>query len=587
MKRRIITTIALLALLLGAFTMGAAAADQTLQEAIASAENGAIITLYTAATEAISVDKDLVLDLNGNDIFELNVAEGKTVTVYDSQTDDYTVSNGIYGKIYAHSGNVVAAEGYLAVTEDTALSFHKLTLEITAMSLRSEVDGKYDPSVYYKSNFCGDEVVAGQIEKYGIALNVKEAPNKSNMGITSAASVFKDFTAGETGNAGTGTLLKGIIKSTNSEANNERNANMPIYGRPYVQLTTGEYIFGNIAQRSLKQQLELVDDNWSNYSAKAQEAILWMFRDYKKVLSGWDISNILEEMNAPISDGKTLKLLAISSSFGQNTTHYLADAAIAEGYENVIVGRLYASGCTLEKHYNASKSGEAIYQYTKLNKSAEDSGLSWDVMPEKSLMYGLLDENWDVIFFQQSADQSPFAESYISGDIDYIDELVSFVKANKTNPKARFVWNFCWAFQADCPERWSFTRFGNDQMKMYEGLLDTLKLRVLPKTHFDAIIPTGTAVQNLRTSHIGDNLTKDGLHLNHIGRYLSAYTLLSVLTGEPITEIHLTNDQISTYTGDTFDIVELTEQDKLAIVEAVNNAIANPYEITQSIYTAE
>ena len=129
MKRRIIITIALLALLLGVFAVGATANSQTLQDTINSAESGATITLYTAATEPISVDKDLVIDLNGNDIFELHVAEGKTVTVFDFQTNDYNVSDGIYGKIYAHSGNVVAAEGYLAVDEDNTdtydiLSFH-------------------------------------------------------------------------------------------------------------------------------------------------------------------------------------------------------------------------------------------------------------------------------------------------------------------------------------------------------------------------------------------------------------------------------------------------------------------------------
>ncbi len=580
MKRRIIIVVALLALLLGAFTVGAVASNQTLQDAIDNAENGATITLYTGATETIYVDKDLVLDLNGNDIFELDVAEGKTVTVLDAQTDDYAVSDGIYGKIYAHSGNVVAAEGYLAVTEDTFLSFHKLTLEITAMSLRSEADGKYDPSVYYKSNFRGDEVVAKQIAKYGIALNVKEAPSKSNMNTTSAASAFTGFTAGENGNAGTGTLLKGIIKHSNSEANNDRNANMPIYGRPYVQLTSGEYIFGKTVQRSLKQQLELVDDNWSNYTTKQQEAILWMFRDYKKVLSGWDISNILEEMNAPISDGKTLKLLAISSSFGENTNHYVYDAAKAEGFETVIVGRLYSSGCTLEKHVEKAQSGENFYRYTKIQNG------TWEEYQNTSMLTALQDEDWDVIFFQQSAHYSPLPDSYISADgVDYIDVLTSFVKENKTNPKARFVWNLCWAFENGAPESLCWNTYDKNQLKMYQGLIDTLELRVLPKTHFDAIIPTGTAVQNLRTSYIGDTLTKDKLHLNHLGRIMAAYTVLATVTGEPITEIN-----ISTFAKDrteNFPITEVTEQDKLAIMEAVNNAIANPYEITQSIYTTK
>lgn len=580
MKRRVLIITAILALLLGAMTVGAAANNQTLQDAISNAENGATVTLYTAATEAVSVDKDLVLDLNGNDIFELNVAEGKTVTVFDSRTDDYSVSDNIYGKIHAHSGNVCAANGYLAVTEDTALSFHKLTMEITAMSLRTAKEAEQDPGVYYKSNFCGDEVVAAQIEKFGIALNIKEAPNATNMSTTSVASSFSTFAAGETGNAGkTGTLVKGVIKSTNSEANNERNAGMPIYGAPYVQLKNGTYIFGNTAQRSLRQQMEMVDNNWSSYTAKAQESVLWMFRNCKNMISKWNIPNILEEMNAPLSDGKTLKLLAISSSFGENTNHYVYDAAIAEGFENVIIGRLYSGGCTLQTHLEKALSGENFYRYTKIQDG------TWEEYKNTSMLTALQDEDWDVIFMQQSAHRSPLPETYVSGDIDYIDELVSYVRANKTNPKARFIWNLCWAFENGAPESEVWNRYGRNQLNMYQGLIDTLEQRVLTKNHFDAIIPTGTAVQNLRTSYIGDTLTKDKLHLNHLGRIMAAYTVLATVTGEPITEIN-----ISTFAKDkteNFPITEITEQDKLAIMEAVNNAITNPYEVTQSTYTTK
>lgn len=581
MKRRIIITIALLALLLGVFAVGATANSQTLQDTINNAESGATITLYTAATEPISVDKDLVIDLNGNDIFELNAAEGKTVTVFDGQTNDYAVSDGIYGKIYAHSGNVVAADGYLAINEgEDILSFHKLTLKITAMSLRTAAENEQNPGVYYKSDFFGDEVVANNIEAYGIALNVKEAPDASNMNTTSKFSAFQNFTAGVNGNAGTGTLLKGIIKDTNSDANNDRNANMPIYGRPYVQLKgTGEYIFGNTAQRSLRQQMELVDQNWTNYTAKAQGSVLWMFRNCKNMISKWNIPNILDEMNAPLSDGKTLKILAISSSFGENTNHYVYDAAKAEGFETVIVGRLYSSGCTLQTHLEKALSGENFYRYTKIQNG------EWEEYKNTSMLTALQDEDWDVIFMQQSAHRSPLPETYVSGDVDYIDELVSYVRANKTNPKARFVWNLCWAFENGAPESEVWNRYGKNQLNMYQGLIDTLELRVLPKSHFDAIIPTGTAVQNLRTSYIGDTLTKDKLHLNHLGRIMAAYTVLATVTGEPITEIN-----ISTFAKDrteNFPITEVTEQDKLAIMEAINNAIENPYEITQSIYTAE
>ena len=277
----------------------------------------------------------------------------------------------------------------------------------------------------------------------------------------------------------------------------------------------------------------------------------------------------------PLTDGKTLKLLAVTSSFGLNTTQFLYDAAIAEGYTDVVVGRLYASGCTLAKHVECALNNLNFYEYTK-----NSSGV-WSTKKNVPLALAMQDEDWDIIFVQQSADRAPEAPSYVADDgTDYVDTLMEFLKANTKNPNAKFIWNMCWAFQGDIV-RDTFEKYGNNQMVMYNTLVDTLKTKILTKDHFDAIIPTGTAVQNLRTSHIGDNLTRDGLHLNYTGKVLAAYTMLSVLKGEPITEMHLT----TTSPDSDAVVIELTENDKLAILEAANNAIANPYEITQSTYT--
>ncbi len=278
----------------------------------------------------------------------------------------------------------------------------------------------------------------------------------------------------------------------------------------------------------------------------------------------------------PLTDGKTLKILAVTSSFGLNTTEFLYDAAIAEGFTDVVVGRLYGSGCTLAKHVECATTGLNFYEYTK-----NDSG-RWVKKNNIPLLYGLQDEDWDIIFVQQSADRAPDAPSYTAMDgVDYVDTLMEYLQKNKTNPNAKFIWNMCWAFQADIV-RDTFQTYNNDQMTMYNALLDTLKTKILTKNHFDAIVPTGTAVQNLRTSHIGDNLTKDGLHLNYMGRTMAAYMLLAVLTGNPITAINMTGISPG---GDPVPAVEITENDKLAIMEAVNNAIANPYEVTQSTIT--
>lgn len=281
--------------------------------------------------------------------------------------------------------------------------------------------------------------------------------------------------------------------------------------------------------------------------------------------------------NAPLSDGKTLKLLAITSSFGLNTTQLLYDVAIAEGCTDVVVGRLYGSGCTLEKHVENANTNAAYYQYTKI-----DSG-SWNTTEFASLEYGLKDEDWDIIFIQQSAAKAGIVESYG----DYIDQLMEYVQKNKTNPKARFVWNMTWAYQGDSDQAVFTTNFKSDQKYMYETIVDVTQEKVVPRTDFDRIIPTGTVIQNARTSAFGDNLCKDTYHLNNYGGILAAYGLYAVLTGQELTEIHL--DAVAASAngigGADKILTPLTENQKAIIIESVNNAIQNPFEVTPSAYT--
>lgn len=279
--------------------------------------------------------------------------------------------------------------------------------------------------------------------------------------------------------------------------------------------------------------------------------------------------------NAPLCDGKTLKILAITSSFGLNTTQLLYDVAKAQGCTDVVVARLYGSGCTLKKHVENSQTNEAYYQYTK------NSNGSWEKMDATTMLYGLQDEDWDIIFTQQSAARAGDLASYE----DYIDQLMTYVQANKTNPNARFVWNMTWAYQRDSTQEIFVNMFNSDQMYMYEKILEATKINVVPRTDFSAIIPTGTAIQNARTSYFGDALTKDTYHLNSLGRVIAAYTLYTKLTGQPLTQVNLT-DITKTATPDT-EPLTLMDTDKQVIMEAVNNAINTPYSVTASQYPAE
>ena len=115
---------------------------------------------------------------------------------------------------------------------------------------------------------------------------------------------------------------------------------------------------------------------------------------------------------------------------------------------------------------------------------------------------------------------------------------------------------------------------------MYESILDAVHQKVVGRTDFSAIIPTGTAIQNARTSYFGDKLTKDTYHLNTLGRAIAGYTVWSILTGKPLTEVNLGPVNSS----DLPELLYLTDADRLVIIDAVNKAIEKPYEVTASAY---
>jgi len=280
----------------------------------------------------------------------------------------------------------------------------------------------------------------------------------------------------------------------------------------------------------------------------------------------------------PLCDGKTLKLLATTSSFGKNTTDFLYDIAKAEGCTDVVIGRLYGSGCTLKMHVENAQTNANYYQYTK------NTGNGWDQMESIPLSYGLKDEDWDIIFVQQSAGQAGNEITYGN----YLDQLMEYIHANKTNPKARFVWNMTWAYQSDSTQDVFVDRFQSNQMLMYNAIVDVTNNKIVPRTDIDRIIPSGTVIQNARTSVIGDHLCRDTYHLDNFGGIMVAYGLYAVLTGQELTEIHLDTAtcKIGISGGDALHR-GLTDTEKAIIIESVNNAIKKPFAVTPSAITEE
>ena len=286
--RRFFAILCTLVLVCCSLTLAVFATESTQQNAVVLEQN----------TEDLEIAGGSTLDLNGYSVNNLRVTGTDAVYCTDSATADFTVADGIYGKITGTvEGAILPADGYMQVSEEEGVSFHCVNLDICSMTLRPDVAG-----VYYTSNFAGDEVVAAQVESYGVALSVKgePTPGKGDCGY----SHFSNFNAGKDANAAaSGTLLKNILKTTNEDARNTQNAKTAVYGRAYLKTADG-YVFGGTVTRSLKTQVEAVNEEWATLNTQQKDAAYALYETYSGTMADWDIPNIVswpEVKNQPVT----------------------------------------------------------------------------------------------------------------------------------------------------------------------------------------------------------------------------------------------------------------------------------------------
>ena len=265
----------------------------------------------------------------------------------------------------------------------------------------------------------------------------------------------------------------------------------------------------------------------------------------------------------PDPNKKTIKILSIGNSFSDDATQWLGYILMDMGYD-IELGNLYIGGCSIDTHWiNATeKRTEKVYDYRTSQWG------SWK-STKQTLEYGIKAKEWDIITVQQVSQNSGMPETFGN-----LQNLLDFINENKKNPDAKVYWHMTWAYESDSTHS-GFPNYNSDQMTMYNAIVNAAKEKILTNNAFTGVIPSGTAIQNLRTSYLGDHITRDGYHLSlDVGRYTAALTWAKLLTGESI---------------DAVDYIP-TEYPNIAkhlpaIKEAVNNAVEKPLEVTASTIT--
>ena len=253
-------------------------------------------------------------------------------------------------------------------------------------------------------------------------------------------------------------------------------------------------------------------------------------------------------------DPNAISILALGNTGTIDAMNYLYPILKEMGYTSIRLGNLYIGDSDLEKHIASISDSTNVYKFNCIEDEA------W-VTKDTSAVSVLEPEDWDYIVIGQTVANAVDESKYAAAA-----DLVKAIRVS--NPFTPIAWNMGWA-----------PKNGAEQ---YEAISDAVATIIKANKDIEVVIPTGTALQNLRTSHFEDNVTSsDNKNLSYnIGRPVAAYTWAAALTGKSIDALNYLPDDL---TDDGKASRYQYESDYLpAIKEAVKAAISAPLKVTES-----
>ena len=246
----------------------------------------------------VQLNKDVCVDLNGNHITG-SVSGNGTLYCMDAHTDDFAVADGVYGTVTADTqvqpvtkGAPCTTFGYVMVAENDKVSFHRIKLLVTAINLRPA-----DAGLYYSCSFGGDEVVKSLVKQFGMLVSIAGDPIALNAdAVVGTTALGADSFGAEV--SATSTLVSGIMKKTNTDAENDVNAKTAIYGRTYVELTNGTVLYGDCVAKSLYDQVYGtaqqvgIERMWDGLTVPQKRAVMDLYENYATTVAAWNTPTI-------------------------------------------------------------------------------------------------------------------------------------------------------------------------------------------------------------------------------------------------------------------------------------------------------
>lgn len=255
-----------------------------------------------------------------------------------------------------------------------------------------------------------------------------------------------------------------------------------------------------------------------------------------------------------------VRILGIGNSFTVDALEqHMQPLCTAEG-RDVVIGYPYRGGTWLSQHDAWSNRTDTLpYNYRKFkNGQFSSTGLA-----TYSLAMAMADEPWDWVIIQSDHDSAGIYKSYVP----YMEHLIDFVQTHCSNPNVKICFYMTWAYDANSTYK-SFALYNRNQQTMYDSIISAAQRVMANHPELEMLIPAGTAVQNARTSYIGQRLNRDGYHLHYDhGRYIASLCWYEKIFNESALNVSWHPESITDYCADMCR-------------HAVHAAVGNPYQVT-------
>ena len=189
----------------------------------------------------------------------------------------------------------------------------------------------------------------------------------------------------------------------------------------------------------------------------------------------------------PVEDPVVLKVLSIGDELVDDSTTYLYDIAKSLEVGRVNFANLILEDADIDTHLDNLTNDKADYVYTEKETKA-DGTLATKTIMAYDMETALNAEEWDYIVLSQGYNDVDDSIAY-----EYIQEYIDAVEA--ICPDAKIVWNMTWSA-------------GATQDTMYEAIAQIAEEDIDTMADVDAVIPIGTAIQNLRQTYLKDKTNK-------------------------------------------------------------------------------